>query len=652
MSNNIIQNILSGLASPINNFTTGISEQLRQANGLGTQNGTYKPAYMSPSDWQQYVQNPIGKNLQNIAGMASYVPQILAPEASPLILGGISGGLNAIGQNNATQNLDIGNVIKSSAIGGAGGVVLNKLFSKILPGASKISNGDQAFTEVGIDPNIAKTADYLATPKLDAQGNPLSTGNAQLDAMGNPVPTGNAIEQLGKETLLQHKMGINYLPNDTNFYTNGQQFKADVSNILDINNLPYNEAGQQGLKQVLGGTKSYLMNNSGYSGAPISDVLSSVNNIAQNDLGISPLKIENINSLAKSQLFDKVSPQTVTEFNEFMQGNKVLSPQAQDEIRQVIGPTARKVFNKLDNGGTPTTNEYTAYALDSALKSNLQTNVPGYSKANELWAGLINRNEPMSAAASQSGFSTGFYGKPRPTPSLLYDLYGNALKKIGGGLGNLGGSSPLGGVTGAIGGQIGGALTSGTQSASEQPTSIDPNSSQQVGATSSSAPDVSSPNIQQMLHLAAAAGMDPSAVGILMQRAGLNNPFYVPTADQATQSNQTVANLSALQSLAKTIQDNPTLVGPQNNLPVIGGMINQVAGLTNPQAQHSITAGLNAIPGMLQSVGLSGAQGYLSPGQSSGDLVSQINTLAQLMMQAEAQKQQSAVSPLQTFVHF
>ncbi len=191
----IVSSLLNGVLQPLKNASTGVAEQGRASYQAPQPNMDYKPAYMSNDEWQQYVQNPLGKNLQNVAGLASYVPIPGLQEAG--ILGSVgqgaaSGLLGGIGSNDARQNLDFGNLIKDTVIGGVVGGGTG-LLGKMLGGKPTTTTAETPTPEsvsIGTSqPLGAQEGDILgkmnqATPEppanaLDVESRPVSQVIAQ-----------------------------------------------------------------------------------------------------------------------------------------------------------------------------------------------------------------------------------------------------------------------------------------------------------------------------------------------------------------------------------------------------------------------------------------------------------------------------------------
>lgn len=122
---------LTKLLEPIYNPVAGTVEQVRQAASPAG----YKPKSISDDEWDQYVQNPLGKNIQNVASIGS----LFLPLGGTTLLGTIARGAAAGaaqgfgGSDLRKPDTVLPSVLTGGALGGVTAGVLGgagKLYSK------------------------------------------------------------------------------------------------------------------------------------------------------------------------------------------------------------------------------------------------------------------------------------------------------------------------------------------------------------------------------------------------------------------------------------------------------------------------------------------------------------------------------------------
>lgn len=190
-----IDQMAAGFIKPFADIGTGTAEQLRY---LTNDQRDYKPAYMSEEEWKQYQDNPLLKNIQNVAGVASYAIPGGGSFLGALGKGALAGGMYGFSQADATKGID--KLLEQTAMGTIGGGVGGGLTYGAGKGLQKLlSKGDDALTASG-----AQIADDVANGgnKLSNKLRELETGrnlNAFRRDVGGVAPSRIGNTNMGTE---------------------------------------------------------------------------------------------------------------------------------------------------------------------------------------------------------------------------------------------------------------------------------------------------------------------------------------------------------------------------------------------------------------------------------------------------------------------
>lgn len=159
--NTLLQGV-SKVLEPIYNPVAGTVEQARQA---ANPNG-FVPKTISADEWNQYVQNPLGKNIQNLASIASlFVPVGGASTLLGTIARGAgAGALAGFGSADLTkQGSGENGIIQGALLGGGTAGLLGaagKIYSKLA------GKGAKAAAEVA--PSLAQAEAPAAVPAAES----------------------------------------------------------------------------------------------------------------------------------------------------------------------------------------------------------------------------------------------------------------------------------------------------------------------------------------------------------------------------------------------------------------------------------------------------------------------------------------------------
>lgn len=508
--NGLIGNIIGGITAPISDYWLGGAEQINQALNRAGGNKDYKPQILSKNEWDEYVKNPLGKNIQNIVGASSFT--IPAGSGAGLLKtiakGALSGGAYSFGQGDMRDpNQLLGDTAKGALIGGGTAGLLG-LASK---GYSKLfGKGTAQTAETG-----AQVADKTKAGETGLVGK-----------------LGKNLEERGQNLSYKDigfKLGDK--PGAFSDLAQSQQLIDQKLSQYGLSRSPKNIVDK--LPELVGKERLAEL-----SKTPISvstdniakDLASTVMNRTSKDITADQAK-----SLVQNVL-DKFGSEAkgVTKITT-SGGEKVLQAnlgttldqfQMQDAISK-LGDS----FMKYTSNPAGVTPEIAAQAsVYESLRNMLGTQVPGYNDANSVFSTVFDQVGNITKKAN-AGFGTDKLGQVSTTnltkqgiskvigPTM--EKTGQLLQKLGGGSGDVGAVS--GGITGGTGGLV---KASGNQwnKALETITKTMP-ASAQTGA------------IQQLANqLPAAAASDPvakqmmttikSIYGISPQVLGTNTNEY------------------------------------------------------------------------------------------------------------------------------
>lgn len=140
-SRGLVGDIVTGLVDPAARFVTGAAEQLRQSRGIGkAKEGGYTPLYMNQDEWKQYEENPFLKNVQNVAGLATYAVPGGGSVPAMIARGAIGGGLLGFSQASSPDDILTGiteGALTGGVVGGGLGLA-GKAVKGIAKGAGKV----------------------------------------------------------------------------------------------------------------------------------------------------------------------------------------------------------------------------------------------------------------------------------------------------------------------------------------------------------------------------------------------------------------------------------------------------------------------------------------------------------------------------------
>lgn len=161
----ILDKLAAGIASPVRNLYTGIAEQTAQATQKAHGIKDYTPQYMSQAEWQDYVENPLLKNIQNVVGAGSlFIPGAGAGGSigKTLLTGAATGAASSFGSANTNKLAkgDIGEVLGGTLLGAATGGALHtagKVAGKL---TGKLGRAAQTIEEV--TPGVSRSLDIRA----------------------------------------------------------------------------------------------------------------------------------------------------------------------------------------------------------------------------------------------------------------------------------------------------------------------------------------------------------------------------------------------------------------------------------------------------------------------------------------------------------
>lgn len=193
----ILDDIGAAILSPVADISTGTAEQLRQKYQTDTgklEGGEeYEPQFMSKDEWDQYVQNPLGKNLQNVAGMATFFIPAGKGVVGLAKAGAVAGGLSGFSQSDLREGDVLSDIAQGTLIGGGTGLALGAAGKGIQKLSQKLSGGaDDAAKLAGQYDDILKAPDLadsasLGTTSAKPFNNALNKLSSTIDNIDDPL---------------------------------------------------------------------------------------------------------------------------------------------------------------------------------------------------------------------------------------------------------------------------------------------------------------------------------------------------------------------------------------------------------------------------------------------------------------------------------
>jgi len=234
----ILDQIGAALVQPFADTTSGISEQFRELKTREERgDAEYTPAYMSSDEWDQYVQNPLGKNVQNAAGVGAFFVPGGSGIAGLAKAGAVAGGMSGFSNADLREGDIVGETLQGAATGGITGGALGAIgkgVGKVAKGFSKnpaANTFDDVLSAGGESPFTAAYDDLARVTNLDdpmqvqrlqdfadriapAAEEGLADAGAVLDDLGRtyditPTPRQSISDKLRTAASEREQVGLN-----------------------------------------------------------------------------------------------------------------------------------------------------------------------------------------------------------------------------------------------------------------------------------------------------------------------------------------------------------------------------------------------------------------------------------------------------------
>lgn len=196
----ILDDIGAAILSPVADISTGTAEQLRQKYQTDTghikEGDEYQPQFMSKDEWDQYVQNPLGKNLQNVAGMATFFIPAGKGITGLMKAGAIAGGLSGFSQSDLREGDVLSDIAKGTLIGGGTGLALGVAGKGLEKLTNKLSGGADDAAKLA-----SQYDDIINAPDLGAGANSAKPFNNAFNKLSSTLD--NLDDPLQRQQLQQ-----------------------------------------------------------------------------------------------------------------------------------------------------------------------------------------------------------------------------------------------------------------------------------------------------------------------------------------------------------------------------------------------------------------------------------------------------------------
>jgi len=687
---NVEQNVESNYGG-VSNFVSGLvnglgalpqtAADLFARNDAQNQNQNYMPVVTNYSQSQYNENNPLlalgqsgletGVNAVTPlvgGGLANGVAEglgggLLARLAGGAAVGAGSSALGNIGTQDLSKGIDLGQVAQSGLTGaalGAGGSAIGEA----------IGAGANALKGQGAGGTIP-LADGTTTPVNDIKS---EFSNPQ-DATISTTPTMASMKISQDPKLAQifdnqmAKAGIQMDTGTTTGFGDSTNFADAIAknrnNLIDA------------MVQV--GNGKTPINSSELANPEIYQKLSSAvaKTLDNTPLNIPKGSFDNLNSNI-GQAYDSLNPTTPIN-NEIGQGG-VIDPyvnsktvtNADGSINQ--SATAQKLYNDGKTAEQAYNAQYSvsknpeqafnalsdqqklAYSARQAVRDNIYNDPSNasYQKLKDTKAFLDANLPNVRNIASQPKSTVAFPGA-KSIPSVMF----NPIKGLAEGVDALQNKMQIGGLNNTLAGKVptpinpafpttGGLIGAMAGLAGQSPKVAQPVAQIPQGQSIVRS-DLQNPGVMNYLQAAAKTGMSPDqALQTLQSGAELTGGTYAPSAATAQANKQATQSVQQIQNLIDLINQNPLQTGTLG-----GGLLNQLTGMLNPQANSQIQQEILAAPGMVRSAGGSvNPSQIVTPNMSPSQLTDLLNQYIQMIQSGAGNNQQINQAPATNFINY